>query len=112
MPRTTKRKGMQEDELAQSLPKKPRRTTEGAIPLVDGEEREVPGIPVESHLKPSQKSRPNKKNVRQQNLIKWSKEEKEIIYLCYQIARNEIWGRGKMKQIFTLITIPYGLHMG
>ena len=30
----------------------------------------------------------------------WSREEKKIIYLCFQIARNKQWGRGKMKEIF------------
>ena len=45
-------------------------------------------------------TRPRRRNVRAHNITSWSREEKSLIYHCFQIARNEIWGRGKMKTIF------------
>ena len=45
-------------------------------------------------------TRPKKRNRRIQNIIKWSREEKKIIYLCHQVSHNKIWGWGKAKQMF------------
>ena len=59
-------------------------------------------IPIAAELTTG--TRPKKKKRQLQNLIKWSREEKKIIYFCYQVFHNKIWGRGKCKSIFTINT--------
>ena len=103
MPPTKRNKGIQIQNDAQPGNGTTPATSESAnLPEVD-EEQAGPGIP---GMRPSEPpsattaARTRKRNVRKHNTTNWSREEKKIIYLCFQIAQNEQWGRGKMKEIF------------
>ena len=103
MSHTRNIRGIREQEDAQpALEKAPIRSG-GATPHTAAEEGPQYGSPEEetpSAAELTTGTRPKKKNRRIQNLIKWSREEKKIIYLCYQVSHNKIWGRGKCKSIF------------
>ena len=91
MPPTKRNKGIQIQNDAQPGNGTTPATSESAnLPEVD-EEQAGPGIP---GMRPSEPpsattARTRMRNVHKHNTTKWSREEKKIIYLCFQIARNE-----------------------
>ena len=103
MSHTRNTRDIREQEDAQPAPEDSPTTPGGATPHTAAEDGPQYGLPEEetpSVAEITSGARPKKRNKRLQNIIKWSREEKKIIYLCYQVSHNKIWGKGKSKRIF------------
>ena len=103
MSRTINTRDIRDQETAQPGPEDAPITPGGATPLTVSEVGPQYGLPEEespSDTVVTTGTRPRKRNRRLQNIVKWSREEKKVIYLSYQVSHNKIWGWGKCKQMF------------
>ena len=103
MSRTINTRDIRDQDIAQPGPKDAPITPGGATPLTvaeKGPQYRLPEVEGPSATEITSGNRPTKRKRRLQNIIKWSREEKKVIYLSYQVSHNKIWGWGKCKQMF------------
>ena len=103
MSRTINTRDIRDQDIAQSGPEYAPITPGGATPLTvagKGPQYRLPEVEGPSATEITSGNRPTKRNRRLQNIIKCSREEKKIIFLCYQVFQNNIWGWGESIQMF------------